>query len=74
MSRDLREIQDSFHRSLAKTIYEKLDERREQLENGLPPDQYPKAVGYIAALKDVLGWADEAERDQYGPVKRVTDE
>lgn len=70
MAKDLRDIQDRFHRSLAKIIYDKLDSAREQLENGVPVDQYPRAVGYIGALKDVIGWAEEVEQEQYGPVKK----
>jgi hypothetical protein len=67
MARDLRDIQDRFHRSLATVIIGKLAEAREQLENGMPLDQYQKAVGRIGALKDVLEWSDDIEKDQYGP-------
>jgi len=70
MAKDLRDIQDRFHRSLAKVLYEKIDGAREQLENGVPVDQYPSAVGYIRALKDVIVWAEEVEQEQYGPVKQ----
>jgi hypothetical protein len=70
MAKDLRDIQDRFHRSLAKIIYEKIDDAREQLENGVPLDQYPRVTGYIRALKDVIGWAEEVELEQYGPVRK----
>ena len=74
MARDLRDIQDRFHRSLATIVYEKLTAHREELENGVPLDQYPKVIGYIRALKDVLDWAEEVERDQYGPIRKPEQE
>lgn len=65
---DPRNIIDPFHRALYAVIAEKLQLRREQLEVGTPGDfaAYKHEVGYIAALRDVLSWAEDVERDRYG--------
>lgn len=67
MARDPRTIEDRFHHSLRLIIDEKLAQRREELENGAALDQYRELVGYIRALKDAIDWAEEVERNQYGP-------
>jgi hypothetical protein len=70
MSIDPRNIQDRFHSTLRKTVDEKLELRRGELEaGGLVPNSdahYRFLCGYIQALKDVTEWCEDTERDQYG--------
>lgn len=67
MARQLGDINDPFYRTLFVTLHEKLNLRRDELEDGVEPDtKYREVVGYIRCLKDTLEWADNLYRDQYG--------
>lgn len=61
-------ISDPFHRALYAVIVEKSQDRVAALAAGQMADyaQYRDSCGYLAALKDVLGWCEELERDRYG--------
>jgi hypothetical protein len=67
-----RDIIDRFHKGIYNVIAEKLEERRQGLENGTARDyaEYRHMTGYIRGLTDVLEWCQEVEKDQYGPQER----
>lgn len=64
---------DQFHRSLAGVVATKIDERMVQMASGSAAnfEHYREQVGYMAALNDVLGWAQEVEQNIYGMRKPI---
>jgi hypothetical protein len=65
-------IYDTFHRHLAKTIVEKLEERTSHVANGnvLGWEDYKEQIGYLRAFKDVLGICDDISKEMYGVRER----